>query len=140
MKSTRIYDNPFERNSGPPKLTEIPGTNHAGRSVVALSPSDDVPPSPTILVAAWGVESAEITISPAPSHEIRQEQDTVPARLSLCRKLVCPCRHVETSHASRRHPLDPGPWYMMIVFLVFFGFGVVLLPLTFCLTSGTPGK
>ena len=81
-KSTRICDNPFGGNSGPPKLTEILGTNHAGRSAVVLSPSDDVPPSPTILVAARGVKSTEITISsPATSHQIRQGQDTESARL-----------------------------------------------------------
>ena len=80
-KSTRICDNPFGGNSGPPKLTEILGTNHAGRSAVVLSPSDDVPPSPTILVA-WGIKSTEITISsPATSHQIRQGQDTESARL-----------------------------------------------------------
>ena len=140
MKSNRIYDNPFEGSSGPPKLTEIPGTNQAGRSVVVLSPSDDVPPSPAILVAVWGVESTEITISPAASHQIRQGQDTEPARLPLCRKLACPCRQVETSNSSRRHSLELPAWYWFILLVTFFVICIGLRPVALQLINGDSGK
>ena len=103
MKNTWIYDNPFERNSGPPELTEIPGTNHTGRSFVALSPPDNVPPSPATPLAAWGVESTEITISPAPSHQIKQGRGTRLAGSPLSRALAYR-RSVEASNP----PHDPA--------------------------------
>ncbi len=83
----RVPNNSFEGNSGPAGSTEITGTNHAGRHVATLSPSDDLPPPlysdlysnppPSYLeVVGREVEFVEMPTSPAPSHQIEPEQES----------------------------------------------------------------
>ena len=134
----RVPNNSFEGNSRPAGSTEITGTNHAGRRVATLSPSDNLPPPlysdlysnppPSYLeVVGQGVESAEIPTSPAPSHQLQPGQDIEPAGSPW----ALAHRSVEASNSSHDPALGHKIYIAVGVFMIVvisITAGLLLLP------------